>query len=99
MGEIGKPRGVARYSLDGLLFIEGYRSISAAANAMGVNFSQISKACSAPYMNKEVAGFKWRYFAYGKSKVQKPRKPKATEAERRANMDAVLDKIIASNKA
>ncbi len=91
MAKMGKPRGVARYTCDGL-FIEGYRSISLAAKLGGISAASISNACKSPY--KEVGGFKWRYFAYSKPKVTLPNKPRITEAQRLARVDDVLNKII-----
>ena len=96
MGKIGKPRGVARYTSSGL-FIEGYRSISLAANLLGISAYTISSACKDK--SKEAGGYKWKYFAYSKPKAKPPKKPKITEAQRLANVERVLDKIAAARES
>lgn len=92
MAKIGKPRGVARYTSNGMLFIEGYRSISAAAKLMGISGYKISSACKDKH--KEAGGYYWRYFAFTKPEPKQYKAPKKTEAQRQADISAVLDKII-----
>lgn len=91
MAKIGKPRGVARYASNGMLFIEGYRSISMAAKLMGLSEYQVSSACKDKH--KEAGGYKWRYFAFSKPEPKQTKKPKATDAERAERMDDVLNRI------
>lgn len=97
MAKIGKPRGVARYTSNGMLFIQRYRSISQAAISVGASTYSISAACKDMY--KEVGGYKWRYFTYIKPKTQKPKakRPEITEAQRLANIESVLNKIRKAN--
>lgn len=97
MSKIGKPRGVARYTSSGMTFIEGYRSISLAAKLLGISAYTISSACK--NHSKEAGGYKWRYFAYSKPKTQPPKQPKITEAEIKANVERVLNKIAAARES
>ncbi len=95
MSKMGKARGAARHTREGL-FIQRYPSISMAAEETGISAYLIKAACEGKY--DDAGGFKWKYSTYGKLKPKAgPGKPEETEAQRQARIDAVLDKIRKAN--